>query len=222
MSVSELPLPILAIGLGLLGFIEPCSVGANGLFLGYLREKDRNTRLRETLKFASARSVVLGLFGLGVAFLGGFVFTVQRGFWLFLGLLYLALGLAVILNARFRWGLFGHISLGRLLPRHKDRSLGLGLLFGLNLPACSYPLVLALLGQSAVSGAAWGFTALFVFGLALSLPLIPLALSERTAKLFGRLTRFSGATPYVIGIVLLAISAYVLYTATPYFDIGGP
>ena len=27
--------------------------------------------------------------------------------------------------------------------------------------------------------------------------------------------------PYVIGTALLAISAYVLYTATPYFDISG-
>lgn len=95
------------------------------------------------------------------------------------------------------------------------------MLFGLNLPACAYPLILALLGRGAASGALWGFAALFVFGLALSVPLIPLALSERTAKLFGRLTRFSGATPYVIGVVLLAIAAYVLYTATPYFDISG-
>ncbi len=219
--MSEIYFLALAFGLGLLGFVEPCSIGANGLFLGYLREKDRGTRLRETAKFALSRSAVLGLFGLGIAFLGGLIFPVQKGFWLFLGLLYLALGLTVILNARFRWGLFGRFSPGRLLPQRKDRSLGLGLLLGLNLPACAYPLILALLGQGAASGALWGFAALFVFGLALSVPLIPLALSERTAKLFGRLTRFSGATPYVIGVVLLAIAAYVLYTATPYFDLEG-
>lgn len=94
-------------------------------------------------------------------------------------------------------------------------------MLGLNLPPCAIPLIVALLGGSAVSGALWGFAALFVFGLALSLPLIPLALSERTAKLFGRLTRYSGATSYVIGVILLAVSAYTLYTATPYFDIGG-
>lgn len=211
----------LAFGLGLLGFVEPCSVGANGIFLGYLQEKDRNTRLRETGKFALVRSAVLGLFGLGIAFLGGLVFPVQKGFWLFLGLLYLTLGVAVILNARFRWGIFGRLSPGRLLSQGKDPSLGLGLLFGLNLPACAYPLILVLLGQGAAYGALWGFAALFVFGLALSLPLVPLALSERTTKLFRRLTRFSGATPYVIGAVLLAVAAYTLYTATPYFDIGG-
>ncbi len=55
----------LAFGLGLLGFVEPCSVGAHGIFLASLREKDRPARLRGTLKFALTRSAVLGLFGLG-------------------------------------------------------------------------------------------------------------------------------------------------------------
>ena len=211
----------LAVGLGLLGFIEPCSIGANMVFLGHLRQKGRGERLRETAKFALVRSTVLGLFGLGIAFVGGSVFAAQKGFWLLLGLLYLVLGVAVILNARFRWGLFGRITAGRLLPDNEDRSLGLGLLFGLNLPACAYPLMLALLGPGAASGPLLGFAALFVFGLALSLPLAPLAFSERAAKLFGRLARLGGATPYVIGAVFLLLAAYVLYTATPYFDPGG-
>ncbi len=219
--MSEIYLLALAFGLGLLGFVEPCSVGAHGIFLGYLREKDRATRLKETVVFAASRSVVLGLFGIGLALLGNLVFPAQKGLWLVLGLLYLALGVAVILDAHLRLGLFDRLRVGRLLPKHGDRSLGLGLLFGLNLPACAYPLMLALLGGSAASGALWGFAMLFVFGLALSLPLIPLALSERTAKLFGRLTRLGGATPYLIGIVLIAVAAYVLYTATPYFELSG-
>jgi hypothetical protein len=40
--------------------------------------------------------VVLGLFGIGVALLGGLIFSAQKGLWLFLGLLYLALGVTVI------------------------------------------------------------------------------------------------------------------------------
>ncbi len=219
--MDGLSLLVLAIGLGLLGFVEPCSIGANMVFLGHLREKGKGTRLRETAKFALSRSVVLGLFGLSISFLGSSVFAAQKGFWLLLGLLYLALGVAVILNARFRWGMFGRVSLRRLLPEREDRSLGLGLLFGLNLPACAYPLMLALLGPGAVSGVLSGFATLFVFGLALSLPLVPLAFSERTAKLVGRLSRLGGATPYVIGVVFLLLAAYVLYTATPYFDVSG-
>jgi cytochrome c-type biogenesis protein len=213
--VSELTLLALAIGLGLVSFVEPCTVGASGIFLGYLREKDRAARLRETAKFTLVRSGMLGVLGFGTAFLGGFVLTTQRGTWLFLGLVYLVLGLAVILHARF--GLLGRFSLGRLLPGHEDRSLGLGFLFGLNIPACSYPLILALLGRGAASGPAWGFTLMFVFGLALSLPLVPLAFSERTAKLLVRLSRFGKVISYAIGIALLVASAYTLYIATPYF-----
>ncbi len=220
--MSELSFLALAFGLGLLGFIESCSIGANGIFLGYLQTKDRSTRLFEILKFTLGRSAVLGLFGLGIAFVGSFIFSAQKGFWLFLGLLYLALGIIVILNARFRWGLFSRLSMmGRLMPDQKSHSVGLGLLFGLNLPACAYPLVVALLGRSALSGAAWGFAVLFVFGLALSLPLIPLALSRHMEKILAYLSRFGSVAPYVIGLALLAISAYVLYTATPYFDLGG-
>ncbi len=81
--------------------------------------------------------------------------------------------------------------------------------------------MLALLGRSVTSGAAWGFAALFIFGLALSLPLVPLAISGRTEQLIFRLSRFGGVTPYLIGLVLVGISAYVLYTATPYFEISG-
>lgn len=129
--------------LGLLGFIEPCSIGANGIFLGYLRQKDRRVKLFETVKFMLVRSAVLGL--------------------------------------------LKRLSPERLLSGHKDYSSRLGLLFGLNLPVCA--LMLALLGRSTASGASWGFAALFVFGLALSAPLVPLALSGRAAKLFERLGR---------------------------------
>lgn len=219
--MSELSLMALAFGLGLLGFIEPCSIGANGIFLRYLRQKGRRVKLFETIKFTLVRSAVLGLFGLGIALVGSSVFAAQKGFWLFLGLLYLVLGVGVILNARYQWGLLKRLSPERLLSGHKDYSSGLGLLFGLNLPACAYPLMLALLGRSAASGASWGFAALFVFGLALSVPLVPLALSGRAAKLFERLGRLGGVTPYVVGTVLIALAAYVLFTATPYFDLSG-
>ena len=86
MGIDELYLLALAFGLGLLGFVEPCSLGAYGIFLGYLREKDRTVRLLEALKFSLGRSTVLGHFGLGIAFLGGLIFPVQKGLCLFLGL----------------------------------------------------------------------------------------------------------------------------------------
>ena len=86
MGIDELYLLALTFGLGLLGFVEPCSLEAYRSFLGYLREKDRTVRLLEALKFSLGRSTVLGLFGLGIAFLGGLIFPVQKGLWSFLGL----------------------------------------------------------------------------------------------------------------------------------------
>ena len=110
-------------------------------------------------------------------------------------------GWPVILNARFRWGLFGCISVGRLLPEHRRRSLGLGLLFGFNLPACAYPLMLALLGPDAVSGALSGFATLFAFGLALSLPLVPLVFSAYVLTAGGFVMGFISITkPLTINV----------------------
>lgn len=78
--MSELYFVALAFGLGLLGFVEPCSVGAHGIFLSYLREKGRAARLRETVKFALVRSTALGVFGVGTALLGNLIFSAQKGF----------------------------------------------------------------------------------------------------------------------------------------------
>src|SRR3546814_1366678 len=63
-------------------------------------------------------------------------------------------------------------------------SAGLGLLFGLNIPACAAPLLLALLAGAATTGATLlsGFVALAVFGLALSLPLVARS-EEHTSEL---------------------------------------
>src|SRR3990167_1158629 len=70
-------------------------------------------------------------------------------------------------------------SVGPGFTRFSDTrgSLLLGMLFGLNIPACATPLLIALLASSAASGArggsaVQGFIALALFGLALSLPLI--------------------------------------------------
>src|SRR5204863_9591152 len=76
-------------------------------------------------------------------------------------------------------------SVGPALSRLGDRrgSAALGVLFGLNIPACAAPLVVAMLGAAAVEGSAGaplasGFITLGLFGLALSLPLIFAVLFE--------------------------------------------
>src|SRR5258708_29088267 len=54
-----------------------------------------------------------------------------------------------------------------------ERAAALGVVFGLNVPACAAPLLAALMAASlGVGSAARGFFSMAVFGLALSLPLV--------------------------------------------------
>src|SRR3546814_13794527 len=70
-------------------------------------------------------------------------------------------------------------TIGPPLARRSETrgSATLGVLFGLNIPACAAPLIFALFGTAAAGGAAGrpiaaGFVSLGLFGLALSLPLV--------------------------------------------------
>ena len=51
------------IGLGLLGFLEPCSLGANAIFLSYVLPLPGWRRVGEALAFTLSRGVFLGLLG---------------------------------------------------------------------------------------------------------------------------------------------------------------
>ena len=86
---------LLAFGLGLLGFIEPCTIGAHMLFLGSQRSRPMSERLGAALIFLLARLVVMGGFGGLIVVLGQRLIGVQTGTWLVFGAIYLALGLAI-------------------------------------------------------------------------------------------------------------------------------
>ena len=55
------------LGFGLIGFVEPCSMGANFVFWAYLRDRPAPERFRHALTFVLSRSLFLGLLGGGVA-----------------------------------------------------------------------------------------------------------------------------------------------------------
>src|SRR3546814_18124998 len=92
-------------------------------------------------------------------------------------------------------------------------SAGLGLLFGLNIPACAAPLLLALLAGAATTGATLlsGFVALAVFGLALSLPLVAVVLVPAAARLLDRFAALSGRFPVLAGLLLVALRAWSVW-----------
>lgn len=199
----------LPIGLGLLGFIEPCTVGSSLLFLYYLEGRTASEKLTQTVVFTLARGIFMGVLGIGAVAVGTAFVGFQKAAWLVMGTIYLALGVAY---------LTGHVDrLKRSLGANLGRLQGvrgasaLGLIFAFNIPACAGPLLAALLGTAAVSQSSnylRGFVMLGLFGLALSLPIVFAVYSARGRSLLNSVARFSGKAPKVIGVLFLILGAW--------------
>jgi len=205
---------LLPIGLGLFGFIEPCSIGSTLVFIKVMEGKSAAVKLRQVGAFTVTRALFIGALGAIAVLVGSAFIGFQKAMWTGLGALYVALGLL------FLAGRAGYImtSLGPSLARLGDvrGSAALGLLFGLNIPACSAPLLFALLGAAAaggVSGAtlANGFSSLALFGFALSLPLAVAVLIPAARRALDWLAALSGRIPRWTGIVLIALGIWSIW-----------
>ncbi len=204
-------LVLLPVGLGLLGFMEPCSMGANLLFIKYLEGKATARKLAHTGVFMLTRSLFIGALGILAVIIGATVVTVQKGFWILLG------GVYLILGALYLAGRAGFLmrTLGPGLRRLSGvrGSIALGVLFGLNVPACAAPLLFVLFGTAAVGGATvtQGFLSLGLFGLALSAPLALAVSWAPGGRLLDRVAGLSGRVPRVAGAVLVAFGLWSIY-----------
>ena len=99
------------------------------------------------------------------------------------------------------------------MPGGRRASAGLGVLFGLNIPACAAPLLAVLLGAAAAGGAsggtlAAGFVSLAVFGLALSLPRMLAVFFSRARAWLERLAHWGARYPRWAGLVLVLLGAW--------------
>jgi cytochrome c-type biogenesis protein len=165
---------LLPIGLGLLGFIEPCTVGGHLIFLSTQERRSHAEKINAVFVFVVVRTVVAGLFGAFIAFLGHRLIGIQTGLWLVFGLIYIAIGLAFLIG----WAgvIKKQIDLAPSTWKRAQNPFVLGLAFGLNIPACAAPILFGLLGLAATSGTLLsGFMMMAIFGLALSLPLVAFA-----------------------------------------------
>lgn len=199
-------------GLGLFGFIEPCTIGTSLVFIKYLEGKDASVKVLETAVFAATRSIFIGLLGVLAVLIGDTFLDLQRHAWLVLGALYALLGVSLATGQ----SRFFTRSIGPGLRRLSGYrgSVGLGLLFGLNIPACAAPLLIALLATAAASSGvtiAKGFTALAVFGLGLSIPLVVAVLVPRARGWLERIASFSGRYPAIAGLVLIALGGWSIW-----------
>lgn len=208
----------LAAGLGLLGFIEPCTVGSTAV----LFRTAADFRARERLSFAGTyvllRTVLTGLLGVVAVVLGGLFVGFQTAMWIGLGALYIAIGAAYIAGYASRLGLpFGRATASKA----RKSAVLLGGIFSLNIPACAAPLLALLVGSAATAAPnlTAGFLLLAVFGLAISLPVAAGLLLPALQRPILSLSRWSDRVPTVTGILLAAIGAWsillALVTGTP-------
>lgn len=205
---------LLPIGLGLVGFIEPCSIGSTLVFIKVMEGRPAAVKLWQVGVFTATRALFIGLLGAVAVLVGSAFIGFQKAMWTGLGTLYVALGLLFVA------GRAGYVmtSLGPSLARLGDvrSSAVLGLLFGLNIPACSAPLLFALLGTAAASGVsgatlAQGFGSLALFGFALSLPLAVAVLFSAARRSLDWLAGLSGRIPRWSGFVLIALGIWSIW-----------
>jgi len=201
----------LPLGLGLFGFIEPCSIGASLLFIKYIESKDTSNKVIQVSIFALVRALFMGVLGLLAIWLGTAFLGLQKSAWIFFGTIYVLFGIMYV-TGRSRVLL---VSLGPSLLRLSGLtgSAGLGVLFAFNIPACAAPLIFALLGTAAASGAsggavAGGFVSLAIFGAALSLPLVVAVLFPPVRRGLDWLAGLSGRLPYWAGAVLIVLGLW--------------
>lgn len=206
----------LPIFFGLMGFVEPCSIGSTLLVVKQIEGRAVREKITQIVIFAATRAIFIGLLGVLATVVGSAFLGFQRGAWFLLGMIYVALG-AMYLSGRA--GLLTH-ALGPSLQRLRgaDGAVALGLLLGLNIPACAAPLLLALLGFAAAGGASaadlsGGFVALALFGLALSLPLVVAVFFAPARAILDRLALLSRRIPRWTGILFLLLGAWSIWFA---------
>ena len=207
---SELTSLALPIGLGLFGFVEPCSIGSTLVFIKLMEGRPAAAKVGQVLSFALARALFTGLLGIGAALVGSAFLGFQKAGWLIMGAVYIAIGL-LYLAGRARWLMR---TIGPRLGKMGDieRSAALGVFFGLSIPACAGPLLLALLASTAAGatggGLVRGFTSLALFGFALSLPLVVAVLFKSARRGLDWLATLSSKAPRWTGVLLIALGIW--------------
>ncbi len=199
---------------GLIGFVEPCSMGINMMFLSGVHQTRPGRRIREIVIFMTVRASILALLGVSVAFVGSRIFSFQRGFFTLLALLYVVVGLLMIFPGS-RLHRLRNIRVAHLLGLDfRQGSLKrLGLIAGLTIPACAIPLLTVLLGQTLLTGKLLtGFVSLFIFGLALTVPLAVFSFFRTGTAWLDWMAARAGKLKIVGGALLVAVGIATYYS----------
>ncbi|ONH86440.1 hypothetical protein TH47_14420 [Thalassospira sp. MCCC 1A02803] len=200
----------LAFGLGLLGFIEPCTIGAHMLFLNSQCDRPMRRRIGALSAFMLARLLVMGGFGGVTVMLGQRMIGVQTNVWLVFGGIYMVIGIVFLSGAGRR--LLQRIRIAPDGWRVTRNPWVQGIAFGLNIPACAAPILFGLMGAATATGsAAMGFVLMTVFALSLSLPLVPFSVVPRFASFLVGLTDWMRARRWLTGFVFIALGLWSIW-----------
>ena len=215
MQSTDIATLILApIEFGLLGFIEPCAIGATLVFIKTTEKNPAATKLAQVLSFALTRAIFVGLLGAGSALIGTLFLAAQKAIWILVGALYFLIG---VLYVTGRVGfLMRSIGPGVAAFGTARGSIALGALLGLNIPACAGPILLALLAASAAGAAsgatlASGFVSLALFGFALSLPLVVAVLFPPARRALDWIAGLSRRIPLWTGLLFIALGIWSIW-----------
>lgn len=203
---------LVPLGLGLLGFLEPCSVGASLLFLKSVEGNTPAVKVMQVGVFTLTRALFIGSLGAIAALVGTAFLGFQRAGYVMLGTVYVVLGLIYLSGKAGSLMRTIGPKLGRL--SNVRGAAALAVFFGLNVPACAGPLLAAVLGSAAVASASkvgQGFFMLALFGVGLSLPLLIALAFGPAQRVMEKLGRYSARVPFIIGSLFTAIGAWSIW-----------
>lgn len=203
--MSAFDLVVIPLFLGLVGFVTPCSLAVNLIFLGYIRGKPRVVRLTQGAIFALIRALVLMVLGILFGYIGQAVVTFQLLYRPIIAVGFVAAGVLFLVSRTWPLPMLD-LGVVRHFGQGKQSAVALGTLFGLDIPACSTPLLVYLLGKTVLQGdMVFGAITLLWFGIGMSLPLLGIALFEGANRFLERATRTSGPLAYAGGVLLIVL-----------------
>jgi cytochrome c-type biogenesis protein len=202
------------IGLGLFGFIEPCSIGSSLMFLKSVEGKSAGHRIAQVGIFTLIRALLMGALGVAAVGIGARFLGFQKVAWIIFGTIYTIVGIAYLAGKSQSF----KVSLGPALSRFSTvkGSAALGVIFAFNIPACAGPLIAVLLGLSAARGSGGaplieGFVSMALFGLALSLPIAAAIFFARARTAFDQAATFSTRMPRWTGAGLVILGLWSIW-----------
>lgn len=187
------------------------------IFVRTLEDRTLAQKLSATAAFTLGRCMTAGLFGLLFALLGQEMIGIQTSLWIGFGTIYVLIGVLLLTN--FADPLRRTIGFVPESWKRGRQPLVMGLVFGLNIPACAAPVLFGLLGVAAIGQAmSTGFTMMAVFGLFLSAPILILIVVPEWNHQLAALGHKIGKSRRLIGLLFVAVGIWAIWfaiTASP-------